>query len=278
MHWIIHFILRYKAISSLFLTVFLSIWMLNANLTRQHEIARTLTVTVFFPFQFTLSQVQRIKNIFVDNEKLKEQNATLELKISKMKELGFENQRLRELVGIEKRFDYELLASRTMVREPSYKLRSIVLNRGLSSGVADYMPVISGKGVIGKVVQVMREISLVQLITDPSARTSVMISRNGIVGILKTVTGRDFVVKYREHTDVAIGDTLVTSGLGGIYPGGIKVGVVKKIEKGNEPLFKNVMIKPTTDFDHIDEVFVIMLEPQWSAFQSQLNTLEELAK
>lgn len=274
MHWIIHFILRYKSLSSLFLTVFLSLLMLNSNLTRQHEIARTLTITVFFPFQFTLSQVQRVKNIFVDNEKLTEKNASLELKLSKMRELGRENIRLRSLVGIGDRFKYELLSSRTMVREPSYKLRSIILNRGLSSGVANFMPVMSGKGVIGKVVQVMHNISLVQLITDPSARTSVMLSRTGVVGILKTVTGRNFIVKYREHTDVVVGDTLVTSGFGGIYPGGIKVGVVKKIKKGSEPLFKDVIITPTTDFDHIDEVFILMLEPQWSAFRAQLDSLE----
>lgn len=248
--------------------------MLNTGLEQQHKLARTLTVTVFFPFQFTVSQAQRIKNIFADNEKLKEQNAQLELMISELKEKGEENNRLRELVGLEDKFSYNLLASRTMVREPSYKLRSLVLNKGMANGVAKYMPVVSGGGVVGKIIQVMSGISLVQLITDPSARTSVMLAKNGNVGILKTITGRDFVVKYRTHVDVEVGDTLVTSGLGGIYPRGIKIGSVKKIKDSSEPLFKDVFIKPSTDFDHLEELFIVLLEPQWSAFREQLDSLE----
>lgn len=276
MHWIIQFLVRYKTFSSLFLTVLLSLWMLNSGLEEQHKIARTLTVSVFFPFQFTVSQVQRIKNIFADNEKLKEKNAQLELRLSELKAQEDENKRLRELVGLDEQFSYNLLASRTMVREPSYKLRSLVLNKGLTDGVAKFMPVVSGEGVVGKVIQVMSGISMVQLITDPSARTSVMLAKNGNVAILKTITGRTFVAKYRTHVDVLEGDTLVTSGLGGIYPKGVRIGVVSKIKESSEPLFKDVYIKPSTDFDHLEELFIVLLEPQWSAFREQLDSLESL--
>lgn len=274
MHWIIQFLVRYKTFSSLSLTVLLSLWMLNTGLEKQHQISRSLTVTVFFPFQFTVSQVQRIKNIFADNETLKEKNAQLELRLSELKEKADENDRLRKLIDLDEQFNYKLLASRTMVREPSYKLRSLVLNKGLSDGVAKFMPVVSGDGVVGKVIQVMNGISLVQLITDPSARTSVMLEKNGQVGILKTITGRNFVAKYRTHVDVAEGDTLVTSGFGGIYPRGIRIGVVKKIKETSEPLFKDVVIKPSTDFDHLEELFIVLLEPQWSSFREELDSLE----
>lgn len=274
MHWIIQFLVRYKNFSSLFLTVFLSLFLLNAGMEKQHQIARTLTVSIFFPFQFTVSQVQRIKNIFADNENLKEKNALLELKLSELSAKEAENKRLRKLIDLDEQFKYRLLSSRTMVREPSYKLRSLVLNKGLTDGVATFMPVVSGEGVVGKVIQVMSGISMVQLITDPSARTSVMLLKNGNVAILKTITGRTFIAKYRTHVDVQEGDTLVTSGLGGIYPRGIKIGTVSKIKESSEPLFKDVYIDPAADFDHLEELFIVLLEPQWSAFREQLDSLE----
>ena len=66
MYWIIQFIIRHRNTSSLFLTVLLSLLMLTANTERQQIIARSLTITIFYPFQFTVHQATRIKNIFAE--------------------------------------------------------------------------------------------------------------------------------------------------------------------------------------------------------------------
>jgi rod shape-determining protein MreC len=137
-----------------------------------------------------------------------------------------------------------------------------------------YMPVINKFGVIGKVIQVMPSICLVQLIRDPSERVSVMTKRNNDVGILETADSRNFFIKYRKYIYISEGDTIVTSGLGGIYPKGLNVGLVKEVKHVNDPLFKDVIIIPAVNFEHIEEVFVVQLAPKWETFRVELDSLE----
>lgn len=273
MYWIIQFIIRHKDVSSLFLTVFLSLLMLTANTGRQQKIARSLTVSIFYPFQFTAHQATRIKNIFAENKKLKEEITNLSTKYALLEEVAAENKRLRGLLGFEKKISYTLLPARAVVREPSYIYRSIVISIGKKQGVSKYMPVVNKDGVIGKITQVMQNISLVQLIRDPSERISVMIKKNHGVGILETIDSKNFFVQYIKHAEVNNGDTIVTSGLGGIYPKGLNVGIVTGIKDSDDPLFKDVSIKPCVDFEHIEEVFVMQLDPQWAAFLSELDSI-----
>jgi rod shape-determining protein MreC len=247
--------------------------MLSANTTHQHQVARLLTLTVFFPFQYVINQTTRAKYFFTENKKLKEDIARLSVKYALLEEETAENRRLRDLLGFEKNFSYSLLPARAVVREPSYLYRTIVINAGKNKGIQQYMPVINKDGVVGKVIQVMPAISLVQLIRAPSERISVMIKKSGEVGIMETENRRDFFVKYRKYADIQPGDTVVASGYGGIYPRGLYVGLVTKIKEKNDPLFKYVSIKPLVDFEHIEEVFVMQLSPQWSTFREELDSL-----
>jgi len=274
MYWIIQFIIRHRNVSSLFITVLISLWMLTANTTKQQQISRTLTLTVFYPFQFTVHQVTRIKNIFSENKRLKEEITTLSTKCSLLEEAAAENERLRSLLGFDKRFNYTLIPARAVVREPSYKYRSIVINVGRKHGVSVYMPVVNKDGVVGKIIQVLHGISLVQLLRDPAERISVMIKKNNEVGILETVDSKKYFIEYRKHAEVSAGDSVVTSGLGGIYPKGISVGIVKEIKDKNDPLFKDIIMEPGVDFRHLEEVFVMQLDPRWSAFRSELDSIE----
>lgn len=274
MHWIIQFIGRHKDVSSLFFTVFLSLWMLSANHTRQQQIARTLTLSVFYPFQFTFQQVTRAHNIFKENKRLREELTKVKTRITVLEEQAAENQRLRSLLGFGQDFSYHLLPARVIAREPSHLYRSMVINAGKKQGIGLYMPVVTKDGVVGKVIQTLPNMSLAQILKDPSARTSVMVKRTRFVGILETENGRNFFIRFRNHVDVQPGDTIITSGLGGIYPKGLSMGQITKITNNHDPLFKKAFLRPSVDFEHLEEVFVIRLSPQWSAFKTELDSIE----
>lgn len=274
MQWIIQFIVQHKNIFSLFLTVLISLWMLTSDSAKQQQITRALTLTVFFPIQFTVHQFTRTKNIFAENKKLREEVTTLTARCSELEQAAAENKRLRDLVGFEDQFTYTLLPAKAVVREPTTVFRSIVINIGQDHGVMRYMPVINKNGVIGKVVQVMPTISLVQLLRAPSERISVMVKRTHEVGIFETMNSKQFFIQYRKHADVVQGDTIITSGLGGIYPRGFQIGEVLSINNSDDPLFKDVFIKPSVDFEHIDEVFVMKFSPQWASFHSELDSIQ----
>lgn len=273
MYWIIQFIIKHRNISSLLLAIILSLWMLTANTANQQKIARSLSLTIFYPFQFTIHQATRIKNIFAENKKLKEEITNLSTRYSVLEETAAENKRLRRLLGFEKKISYTLLPARAVVREPSYLYRSIVISIGRKQGISRYMPVVNKDGIVGKIIRVMPNISLVQLIRDPSERISVMIKKSHEVGILETVDSKNFFIRYRKHAEANKGDTIVTSGLGGIYPKGLNAGVVSGVKDSDDPLFKDIYIKPCVDFEHIEEVFVMQLDPQWAAFRSELDSI-----
>ncbi|MBN1980243.1 MAG: rod shape-determining protein MreC [Chitinivibrionales bacterium] len=273
MHWIIQFIFQHKNFSSFLVMVLISLWLLSVDTVSEQKIARGLTLSVFFPFQFTINQLSYVKNLFSENRKLKEEVTILRTNLSLMQESVSENERLRQLIGFKNQFSFDMVPAYAVVREPSYLFRTIVINVGKNDGIGLYMPVVNKEGALGKVIQVFPRISLVQLLRDPSERISVMAKRNKEVGILSTINSSDFFIQYRKDTDLQKGDTIITSGFGGIYPAGIAVGVVTKIKNTNDPLFKDVYVDLFVKFERVEEVFVMRLSTQWSAFRNELDSI-----
>ncbi len=258
----------------MFLTSIISLLLITAPPLKQAAVVRFLSFTIFFPLQVVLSQSTNIKNIFSENRRLKQEVIRLTNIVTQLKDEAAENSRLRNLLGIAPKFTYDLLAVRVIACDPSPVQKSIVVSAGKKDGVKMWMPLIDENGVVGKVVQVMENISLVQLLKDPTNRTSVLFPRTRSVGILQTENGRDFFVNCKSYEPIEVGDTVVTAGLGGIYPRGLSVGVVRRIEKSRDPLFKEVVIDLKADFDHLEELFILRMDSQWAAFRTELDSIE----
>jgi len=274
MHWIIRFFTSHRNITSFLLLSFISLWMMSSTPAKQEKIARMLSFSIFYPFQFYISQTARIKNIFSENRKLKEDNAAQAAAISLLREQALESARLEELLKLRSNYTYDLQVARVVAREPSSISRSIIINVGKENGVAAYMPVIMSLGVVGKVILALPHMALVQLLNDPSNRTSVLDQRSREVGILETENGEDYFIRYRTHADVVAGDTIVTSGLGGVYLKGLTVGAISRVAANQDPLFKKVFVAISVDFNRLEDVFVIRVKSQWTSFRSELDSLE----
>jgi len=248
--------------------------MISSPEHRQISTARFLTSSIFYPLQFIVSEVATFKNIFEENRRLRGEVVSLSVKVAALQEQAAENDRLRGMLNLSKNFTYDFTPVRVVAHDPSESYRSIVINAGKKQGVLQWMPLVGERGVVGKVVQVMGNLSLVQLLRDPANRTSVMIRKTRTVGILESNNGNEFYLRCRSHEDVQSGDTVITSGLGGIYPPGLQVGIVSKISDSGDPLFKKAWIKLSVDFNHIEELFVMRLSPQWSSFVNELDSIE----
>lgn len=274
MRWIIELIIRYRNFCSLLLTVSISFWMISGTESSQLNTTRFLTSTVFYPLQFIVNQSSNIRNIFDENRRLRKELVALSVKVATYQEQAAENSRLRGMLNMAENYTYDLKPVRVIAHDPSESFRSIVIDAGKNQEIGKWMPVISEHGVVGKVVQVMNRFSIVQLLRDPANRTSVMVQKTRTVGILETNNGHDFFLRCRSHENVQTGDTVTTSGLGGIYPVGLQIGIVSKISDSNDPLFKKAWIKLSVDFNHIEELFVINLSAQWSSFIQEFDSLE----
>jgi len=270
MRLIIDLIIRHRNACSLLLTVILSIVMIAVRPETQARIARALSMSLFYPAYVAVSQVPAFTGLYSENKRLRQELAEISTRMQIFREQESENVRLRGLVGFAEHTLYTLIPARVVARDPTPQYRSVIVSGGRIQGVEQYMPVVGERGAAGKVVQVLENMAMVQLLRDPSSRTSVMVSRSRAVGILQTENGRDFFVRLRSHEDAGAGDTITTSGLGGIYPKGLTVGFVKKIDESN-PLFKRAYIDFSVNFDKLEEVFIMRLPPLWAAQRAELE-------
>ena len=273
MRWFIDLIVRHRNICSLLLTSVLSALMITASPDVQANAARYLTMSVFYPVYATLSQVSNFTSVYSENKRLRQELVETSTQLQMIREQSVENMRLRGLLGFAESSLYSLVPARVIATDPSHQDRSIVVTGGGEQGVEMFMPIVSEHGAVGKVVQVIGNMSLVQLLSDPSNRTSVMVNRSRAVGILQTENGRDFFVRLRNHDNVRAGDTIVTSGLGGIYPKGLSVGFVTAIDDRTNPLFKRAYLDFSVNFGKLEELFVMRLPPQWASQRTELDSI-----
>jgi rod shape-determining protein MreC len=138
----------------------------------------------------------------------------------------------------------------------------IVINRGTSDGVKPEMAVITHQGLVGSVVEASPNSAKVELLLDPRSSIGTLVQRpeSRVAGIIQGDPSNPMVprmVNIPRNADIVEGDTIVTSGFGGIYPKGIIVGRVNQIENDGGGLLKYAVLEPAVDFQKLEDVAVI---------------------
>lgn len=193
-----------------------------------------------------------------ENERLRMAVDQLTLQVDRLEQLQQENDRLRLLLGFKEGRPYRLIGARVVGRAPDFLSRVAYLDRGSADGVHIDAPVLTGAGVIGRVVLVAGHNAQVQLITNADASVGIMLERTGSPGVLRGTGGRLLEVGYISSTeDVAVGDVVVTSGLDRVYPKGLFVGKVVESAKG-KTVYRDIRVEPSADLIRIGEVLVLL--------------------
>lgn len=273
MHWFISYLVAHKHGSSLFVTVLVSVLLLNASSEEQKKISHKLLHSIFYPVLKVMSTTTDFRDVYALNEELSlKVNALTQdnAKLRKEIELIDESYTTEKL---SKNLSYDLIPSFVIGREPSPFFNSIVIDVGEEDGVAPNMPVVSPFGVVGKVTRVLNKSSLVQLIRNPDVYVSVHHRKSDAVGILQATGSNDIAVSLRNHYNVAIGDTLYTSGMGGVYPAGLAVGVVSNSKSGDMHLYNDIVVKPFVDFGKLRYVNVLKHSSQWTSIKREIDSL-----
>ncbi len=237
--------------------------MRQAPVPVRESVVSTALSTLYFPAQLVVSAVGQYKSIALENEQLKEENARLRQETYHAREGLQELARLHTLVRFDDKWDYPIVTSRVVGHNPGRFLTTMVINRGTEHGVRENMPVFSMNGLVGKVSKATVNHSRVQLLVDPNLKMSVMDRRTRVVGFLESMDGVRLTARVPTHAGIHAGDTLVTSGLGGIFPKGIPVGTVKDVRKSDLDVMRQIDVEPFQDFTTLEEVFVMEKEPDW---------------
>ncbi|MGZ6526788.1 MAG: rod shape-determining protein MreC [Actinomycetota bacterium] len=217
-------------------------------------------VTIFRPVGNFFAGFTEVPSLRARVSTLERQNAQLRAQQNTVSDLLRENEILREALGITSRFNLNTLAAQVIGVSPSNFERTVFINRGSRQGVRKDMPVISGAGLIGRVIRVGPSTAEVLLLIDRTSGVASRISSNGETGLLEG-DGSDVphLELFNPDAKVQIGDRVVTSGYDkGLYPPGIPIGTVVAAPTARSNLSRVVQISPYVDFSSLEYVLLVI--------------------
>jgi rod shape-determining protein MreC len=199
-------------------------------------------------------------NASKENSLLKKRILELENELFLNDEVARENARLRELIDYDKENYPSKIIAKVVSWNSSSEFRVLRINKGAKDGILLQSPVVTPLGLVGYVHRLTDNFSDVLTIEDPNNHVDGLLERTRGQGILEGSADGIISLKYIPKSElVIIHDTVMTSGLGNIYPKGIKVGTVSKIEKDSYGVTQSIEIKPSVTFDKLEEVVVLKI-------------------
>ncbi len=219
--------------------------------------------TLVRPLGSATDGVRELFSLRSENAQLRERVDDLEQRRRVVADLERENRELQALLDLEERLGFETVAARTVALAPSSFEWTITIDVGSNDGVARDMPVIAGPGLVGRVIQVTPTAARVLLAIDPNFSAAARAARTGEIG---SVSGRGsdpmLLQPLEPGADIQRGDEIVTSSFaGGVFPGGIPIGVVADEGDTTARLTRSITVLPYVDFTRLHHVLVVLSAP-----------------
>jgi rod shape-determining protein MreC len=235
---------------------------------------RASVATVLYPVQWLVMQpidwfwqgasyFESLKRAQSTEEEARKKMGLQAQRANQVEQLTLENDRLRKLLGLGERVTTQAQAAQVLYDSADPFTRKVVINKGLVDGVQAGSPVLDESGVLGQVTRVYPALSEVTLITDREQAIPVLNTRTGARAVAFGDTsshGSALELRYMAaNADVAVGDLLTTSGVDGVYPAGLHVARVVKVERRVDTAFARIYCLPVALVDGASHVMV--LEP-----------------
>ncbi|HKK01924.1 MAG TPA: rod shape-determining protein MreC [Desulfuromonadales bacterium] len=193
-----------------------------------------------------------------ENERLKAENRRDKAELARLEEVRLANGRLRKLLGFKKTLHIPNLPAQVIGEDASNWFQTVVIDKGSADGLREGMPVVVPEGVAGRIIETAPHQARVLLITDASSAVAAMVQRTRARGIIRG-QGETLSFDYAlREDDIKVGDRIISSGTGGMFPKGLTIGVVTQITKGDYGLFQGVEVAPAVDFGRLEEVLVLL--------------------
>jgi len=227
-------------------------------------IVNQTSVSVFYSaFSAVKSYIADLSMVSEVNRQLRRDLAQTELAISMCVEAERENARLRSVLRFERPPGYELMPAEVISVSGDYFPLSAVINLGEDDSVYVDQPVINQQGLIGRIGSVSKDYATVQLLTDPSNRVAARVAASREMGIIKFSMSTGMVLdNFPIQGTIEVNDTILSSGLGGVYPAGLTVGFVRRVTRPELEPFCDIQVEPAANFYSLDELFVLKVEGQ----------------
>jgi rod shape-determining protein MreC len=252
---------------------------------------RAAAQTVLTPLQSALAstgqELELYFEVSADIRTLQAKNAELETLANslmveniRLKELQRENDALRQLLNYTRNnpqftYDATTIIGRCIGRDPSNLLYFVYIDVGARDGVAEQMPVITDRGLVGRVTAVGPNTAKVLLLVDPASSVNAIIQNTRLTGIVRgNIDGTLTMERIPPNEKINPGDIILTSGLGGNFPDKLVIGQITEILQRDQDMFQVARIRPTVDFGRLETMLVVTsFEPV--DFEAELEQPEE---
>ena len=226
------------------------------------DIAAPVQKMISFPFDLTQNAWRHYVSLLDasdNNEGLRARLAVLEEENLQLREALIASGRLERIAEIRADFEIPMLPSELVGVDPSPWFRSVLIDRGREHGVRSGMPVISEHGLVGLVTTTSVRAAKAMLVLDRQSAVDGIIQRSRSRGIVRGrgTSEMDFEFVAR-GSDVRIGDVVISSGLGGVYPKGIRIAEVVSVLDPGTALMQSAKLVPAVDFGRLEQVFVML--------------------
>ena len=219
---------------------------------------RHISSVLLFPIEKTVSFVTNLFTLHRQNTELRKEIAKISLEIQRCANIRQENTILRGRYGFKPMSNFSLIPCEIIGKNPGLYDKSIILDRGEKDGITKNMPVIAAYGLVGKIIETSVISSEMLTLYNRSTLISAIDLRSRVQGIVKWKSSHYLMFDdVPLHSDIVVGDTIITSGMGGVYPKGIFIAVVRSVGQSPKEIVMTVPIKPFVDLSRLEDVFVI---------------------
>ena len=264
----------FRKYQNLIIAVFLvglafSIYSSNLRATGNTSFFRRTILSIYSPplrvVASTLSGVKYLWNNYIfllhvqkENLELKKSLDLLTEQNTQLKELLLENDRLRKLLLLKKRSSARLITAEIIGRDAVGWFKTVLINKGMGDSIKVGQAVITHRGIVGRTTDVSGGTSKVLLITDINSSVDALVQRTRARGVVEGKASGLCQLKYVSSSDdVMPGDLVVASGLCGVFPKGLPIGRVGRVEKDGFGLFQRVELTPSVNLNKLEEVCIL---------------------
>ena len=209
----------------------------------------------------TISTVGQAGDLARQNALYREEMDRLQAVSVQMRELDLENRDLRRLLDLRERAPLgSLLSVNVIAQDPLSVVRAVVVDRGSDDGVSLNAPVITWRGVVGRVVEVRPNSSKVLLVTDVNSAVSARIQdpNSRATGVVRGTGDGRLLMQYVPRTDLLrTGDLVITSGIGEIFPSGVVIGRVTQVRQRDVEVFQEALVEPAADLRNLERLYIV---------------------
>lgn len=240
----------------------------NKKLSFFENVASTLIMPVQNGLTYVKNKLNGNGTFFTDisklkeeNQQLKQKNNELEQSLRELENVKTQNDTLKEYLNLTEKYgEYKTIPGYVINKNISNYSKTVVLNIGKKDGVSENMTVIGNEGLVGYITEVTNSTSKVQTIIDTASSVSAVMSTSKEAIVCKGTLDEKSALKAMyipTDSNIIQGDSIETSGLGGIYPKGIHIGNVKKVTNTKNMIDRYAIIETAVNFEKLDTVLVI---------------------